>query len=90
MGMSRLSHLGKSNGSDPIPSDVSPTAAVRGDAERGYPVDDDEIVSPGMDCNAEDGGKRSSSAEREIKGRHGKGLTEGDAGESTSSFLATW
>jgi hypothetical protein len=85
--MSKSAQYTQRDEADPIPSDVSPTAAARGDAERGYSDGEDGIASPASDLKHGELEKRSSSAEREAKGRHGKGLTEGDAGESLAVRL---
>lgn len=57
---------------DPVPSDIAPSAPIRGDIERGYRRSD-------LDKHSDTGERRSDSETRVKDKHHGKGLTEGDA-----------
>lgn len=68
--------------SEPIPSNVPVKAAARGDIERGHmSTPEDEPYRDRED--GDDGEKRKDSMVTSEKGKekHGRGLTEGDAGE---------
>lgn len=68
---------------DPIPSDVPATAPIRGDIERGYSKGEGSPTEADSGLGRDgDNGVESEGKLKEKGARHGKGLTEGDAGGS--------
>lgn len=75
---------------DPVPDDVPANAGVRGDIERGYSrhaalatEKDGDSGKAGRDCRGSSKAGVGAEASPDKAGRHGAGLTQGDAGELT-------